>query len=120
MASSPGKQGQLSPHFNAKEFACNHCGTALVTDALLDALEKLRSNLGGKPISINSGYRCPVHNKAVGGAADSMHMYGNAVDLVDTVTVDQAKKAGFTGIGTSNGRALHVDVRDTPAQWSYT
>ena len=35
----------------------------------------------GKPIIINSGYRCPTLNKAVGGVADSYHQKGLAVDI---------------------------------------
>ena len=35
----------------------------------------------GKPIHINSGYRCPELNKAVGGVPTSMHQRGEASDL---------------------------------------
>jgi hypothetical protein len=35
----------------------------------------------GKPIKVNSGYRCPKLNKAVGGVANSQHMKGEAADL---------------------------------------
>ena len=35
----------------------------------------------GKPIRVNSGYRCPKLNKAVGGVANSQHMKGEAADL---------------------------------------
>lgn len=35
----------------------------------------------GKPLHVSSGFRCPVLNKAVGGAADSQHMKGEAADL---------------------------------------
>lgn len=34
-----------------------------------------------KPISINSGYRCPELNKAVGGVPMSQHVKGEAADL---------------------------------------
>lgn len=34
-----------------------------------------------RPIRINSGYRCPVLNKLVGGVHDSQHMYGEACDI---------------------------------------
>ena len=34
------------------------------------------------PIAVSSGLRCPRLNKAVGGAADSAHLYGAALDLV--------------------------------------
>ena len=35
----------------------------------------------GKPIIVTSGYRCPKLNKAVGGAASSQHMLGQAADI---------------------------------------
>lgn len=43
-------------------------------------LEPVRERLG-KPIMVNSGYRCLVHNKAVGGVANSQHMKGEAADI---------------------------------------
>lgn len=44
-------------------------------------LQPLREKLG-KPIVINSGYRSPDVNKAVGGSATSAHRFGHAVDLI--------------------------------------
>ena len=35
----------------------------------------------GKPITVNSGYRCPKLNAAVGGAKNSHHMRGEAADI---------------------------------------
>ena len=35
----------------------------------------------GAPIIVTSGYRCPRLNKAVGGAASSQHMKGQAADI---------------------------------------
>ncbi|MCQ2231410.1 MAG: D-Ala-D-Ala carboxypeptidase family metallohydrolase [Paludibacteraceae bacterium] len=35
----------------------------------------------GKPLHVNSGYRCPDLNRAIGGAKTSDHMYGNAADI---------------------------------------
>ena len=43
-------------------------------------LQSLRDWLG-KPIIVNSGYRSPAVNKAVGGASNSSHMYGLAADI---------------------------------------
>ena len=34
-----------------------------------------------KPIYVNSGYRCPLLNKAVGGVAGSQHILGQAADI---------------------------------------
>ena len=43
-------------------------------------LEPLRAHFG-KPIRINSGFRCKALNDAVGGAKNSYHTKGRAVDI---------------------------------------
>lgn len=50
--------------------------TALV-DNILDGVREIY----GKPITVNSGYRCPELNKAVGGSATSDHVKGFAADI---------------------------------------
>ena len=40
-----------------------------------------RWQMGNEPIIINSGYRSPAVNKAVGGVATSNHLTGCAVDI---------------------------------------
>ena len=45
-----------------------------------EVLEPVRERLG-RPIVVNSGYRCPIHNAAVGGVANSQHLRGEAADL---------------------------------------
>ena len=62
----------------------NRCGcdieanlTALV-DNVLDPLREWY----GKPIVVNSGYRCLALNKAVGGATTSLHMSGQPRTLI--------------------------------------
>lgn len=49
---------------------------ALVEEVLEPARERL-----GKPITVNSGFRCPIHNRAVGGVTASQHMRGEAADI---------------------------------------
>lgn len=46
-------------------------------DMVLDPLRRLY----GKPIKINSGYRCSELNKIVGGVSNSWHLKGNAADI---------------------------------------
>ena len=43
-------------------------------------LDPLREGYG-KPIRVNSGYRCPALNKAVKGSTTSSHMKGLAADI---------------------------------------
>ena len=72
--------------FSMNEFEC-HCGcrmpdsakaniVALVEQVLDPARERY-----GKPVCVNSGYRCARHNAAVGGVANSQHMRGEAADI---------------------------------------
>jgi uncharacterized protein YcbK (DUF882 family) len=44
------------------------------------ALDPVRE-MWGAPLIVNSGFRCPELNKAVGGAASSQHMRGEAADI---------------------------------------
>lgn len=48
---------------------------------LADYLDRIREKLG-RPILVNSGFRCPMLNKAVGGVANSQHLKGLAADVV--------------------------------------
>lgn len=60
---------------------------------LAELLEKVRKYLN-KPISINSGYRCPELNQAVGGQKASQHLLGCAADIrVSGMTPDEIVKA---------------------------
>lgn len=53
-------------------------------------LDKVRE-MWGKPIGVNSGYRSPELNRAVGGAKNSQHMRGEAADIT-TGTKDNNRK----------------------------
>ncbi|MER6768634.1 M15 family metallopeptidase [Streptomyces bacillaris] len=44
-------------------------------------LQALRHALGDRPVTVNGGFRSVSCNSAVGGAANSRHMYGHAADL---------------------------------------
>ena len=48
-----------------------------------EVFEPLREWVGG-PIKINSFFRCPKLNKAIGGSSKSQHCHGQAIDLDDT------------------------------------
>ena len=51
-----------------------------LTNLVAKTLQPLRDTYG-KPITINSGYRCEALNKRVGGAKSSQHMTGQAADI---------------------------------------
>lgn len=42
-------------------------------------LQPIRDQFG--VVDINSGYRCPALNKAIGGASQSQHIFGEAADI---------------------------------------
>ena len=80
-------------HFCMREFVRSATADKLGIDNTPDEdimrrLEKLVDNtldplreVYGRPINVNSGYRCPELNKAVGGALSSGHMRGVAADI---------------------------------------
>ena len=47
---------------------------------VLEVLQPLRDHVGS-PVIINSGYRCPELNDAVGGVKNSQHIKGEACDI---------------------------------------
>jgi uncharacterized protein YcbK (DUF882 family) len=120
--------GDLSEHFDRKEFACNcGCGADDVSYGLVIQLERLR-NLIRRPIVIVSGVRCAAHNAIVGGKPDSAHLTGEAADIscIDDHTRWQMKHwisaySLFNRVG--NGKTfLHLDVSKTLPQeveWIY-
>lgn len=85
---------QLSDHFSLAELVASSTATRLGIDntpspqivaalgVTAAGLEQVRSLLGGQPMHIDSGYRCPALNAAVRGAKNSAHMSGFAADFV--------------------------------------
>ena len=84
---------QLSKHFNLKEFTKSETAIRKRIDntpnlehtnnlklVCENLLEPVREHFG-KPVRINSGYRGPALNTAVGGSAKSQHCNGEAVDF---------------------------------------
>ena len=121
---------QLSPHFNAREFRCS-CGKShgtLIASELVDNLETLYTVLNCSKIIVTSGYRCPEHDKAVGGTSSGQHTKGTAADVccygqdgqpISSKTVCcKAQDLGFGGIAniTSSYQYTHLDVR-TGYRW---
>lgn len=75
---------KVTEHFHYQEMACRHCGripSRAVIEDTCKWLEKVRAALGGHIIHINSGARCPLHNKNVGGVKNSLHVQGWAADV---------------------------------------
>lgn len=50
--------------------------------ALAEMLERVRTQLGGRPLIVTSAYRSREVNRAVGGVATSDHTLGHAADVL--------------------------------------
>ena len=80
-------------YFTIKELCQSSTATKLgisntPNSEIVNNLERLVDNIldplreeYGKPIQVNSGYRCDALNKAVGGSKTSQHRYGLAADI---------------------------------------
>ncbi len=141
--------GATSAHFSDEELQCHGskcgplgtgCHVNGCTSALIDALDafRLRALSGWGALApdkyftfpgviVNDAYRCPQHNAEVGGVKGSQHMLGEAADIrIPGMTAAQLEAIArqvpaIKGIGRADKQAyLHVDVRETTAQWCYS
>ncbi|MEO3749240.1 D-Ala-D-Ala carboxypeptidase family metallohydrolase [Streptomyces sp. B6B3] len=118
-------------HFTYSEF--NDCnsdwsgGAVSASEAQANALvnmwklEAMRHALGDAPIVVSSAFRSRACNDAAGGASDSRHLYGAAVDLVGNHSLctlaQAARDHGFNGIlgpgYPGHDDHTHVDTRSS-------
>lgn len=122
-----------SPHLTWTELACRDRACtpyplqwrADRATALAAVFEDLRARVG-LPLVVLSAYRTPAHNKLVGGARDSQHVQGRALDLLppkgwsamDLAAV-ASEIAAVRGLGVYR-YFTHIDIRPTlsRAVWS--
>jgi len=108
---------QVAKNFTLDEFESPDTGEVKIVPELVYKLQKVRDRLK-KPIQITSGYRTPEHNKAVGGAPNSYHMYGLAADIIvwgeSRLKVARiCQEVGFTCIILYPDKPhIHVDLRE--------
>lgn len=118
----------LTKNFRVNEFSCHGagcCSNTTIDTTLVVFLQQIRDHFG-KPVHVNSGYRCAKHNKAVGGASSSYHTKGMAADISveDVAPAEVAKyceSIGLLGIGlyetVNDGYFVHVDTRTKKSFW---
>ena len=124
---------RLTKNFTQREFKSRD-GSKMPEDVLCnikdlaDSLQVLRDFLG-EPIRINSAYRSPEHNEAIGGVKSSQHILGKAADIkvkdietkdlyliIDSLIVDGKMKEGGLGLYDT---FVHYDIRGSKARWDY-
>ena len=123
----------MTKNFKLKEFKCK-CGCDMPLE-VYENIIKLASQLQflrdytGRPITINSAYRCPEHNKKVGGSKTSQHLSGKAADITiqslkpaevfmiieDLIDMGHMLQGGL-GLYEKKG-FTHYDIRKTKARW---
>ena len=122
----------MTKNFKIQEFECK-CGCKMPVDVLMNTyklamqLQFLR-DYTGRPIRINSAYRCESHNKAIGGSEFSQHILGKAADITiqslnpaevfalieDLIDMGEMLQGGLGRYSTFT----HYDIRKTRARWS--
>lgn len=113
---SKSKNGNLAivPNFKVREFASKDGADTVKIDYELACILQAIRNIGGST-SINSAYRTIAHNKKVGGASNSYHLYGRASDIrcaninLDTIC-NVANSLGVLGI-IKYPTFVHIDTR---------
>jgi zinc D-Ala-D-Ala carboxypeptidase len=120
---------KLSKNFDSSEFTCKcGCGYDTPNPELIRMLQAAR-DLYGRPMRITSGCRCIKHNRNVGGASNSAHLSGKAVDIATPtgesryLIIESLMAAGFKRIGINfKQRFVHADIDDSkphPTIFSY-
>ena len=122
----------MTKNFKLKEFECK--GGCDMPLEVYENIIKLASQLQflrdytGRPITINSAYRCPEHNRKSRGSSRSQHLLGKAADI----TIQSLKPAEVYalieelidmghllqgGLGLYD-TFVHYDIRKTKARWN--
>jgi hypothetical protein len=122
-----GSDKLLTPHFRESEFFCKSVDFKrdyhLLDRSLIMAAEIVREFVDA-PVLISSSFRTPEGNKVCGGAPDSFHLRGMALDLrcpskQSLISENLFRRgflyhslrcAGINGFGISE-RFLHIDTR---------
>lgn len=103
--------GTITKDFSYREFErskvadakhiCNVITSFEVRDSILALTENVLQPLRdawGKPLKVNSGYRCKALNAAVGGVPASQHVKGEAADIAAGDPVKLARLAVKLGL----------------------
>lgn len=118
-----------TPHFKESEWACrcSHCNRSTphkMVPEVMEAVEQIRV-LAGRPLTLNSAYRCARHPEEAKKSKPGQHNAGTAVDIRVADGVQRLEiiklglQLGATGVGVANG-FVHLDWRkSTPVAFVY-
>ena len=122
---------QLSEHFTLEELThTDHLEIENTPNSseinnlkrLAEFLEKVKVAVGGKPIMVNSAFRCKALNDAVGSKDTSQHRVGCAADIrVPGMTPDEVVKAviaanlDYDQVIREFDRWTHISVPNSPS-----
>lgn len=113
---------KLSENFCVKEFACKDGSDTIKIDLDLIPLIQRFRNYVETGVYFNSAYRTPSYNKKVGGATNSYHVKGQALDIpflnsYKYLTSREKMCAFFNTLGVKGiiiyPTFIHVDTRTT-------
>ena len=103
--------GTISKDFSYREFErsevadAKHICNVITSFDVRDSIQALTENVlqplrdaWGKPLKVNSGYRCKALNAAVGGVPASQHVKGEAADIAADDPVKLARLAVKLGL----------------------
>ena len=121
-------------YFTEEELACKGTDECDMHPEFMDKLIAVREDYN-EPMIITSGYRHLAYNDTIGGAKNSPHLYGRAVDIKvaggDALRlIGVALRHGMTGVGVKqrgdhDRRFIHLDdmpqsdTHPRPWIWSY-
>ena len=120
----------VTQYFSRLELACKRCLQQRIVvirfdPVFVDKINCLRIKTN-KPFHFSSFYRCPKHNKAVGGSDTSAHKLGNGGDLrVQGLTLSMMwalfEREGFSGMGSYpdfGDLFIHLDSAPRYSRWT--
>ena len=121
-------------YFTEEELACKGTDECDMHPEFMEKLIAVREDYN-EPMIITSGYRHLAYNDTIGGAKNSPHLYGRAVDVKvaggDALRlIGVALRHGMTGVGVKQRgeharRFIHLDdmpqsdTHPRPWIWSY-
>ncbi len=127
MIREPGDWQEDWCNFKPDEFRCSCCNRLEISSDIMDLLQNARNDLG--PLQITSAYRCPDHNRKIGGSKRSQHMLGKAADITIQslkpaevfVIIEDLIDMGHMlqgGLGLYEKRGfVHYDIRKKKSRW---